>query len=249
MLNIVVPMAGHGSRFSNAGYKSPKPLILIHGKPMIQVVIDNLRPQQAHRFIFICQQQHLSKYSLGEKLQAWAPGCHIISANQVTEGAACTVLLAKNLINTPDSLMIANCDQYVDISIDDYLSHMEHESLDGLIMTMKANDPKWSFVQFDEKGLVCAVVEKVVVSDEATVGIYNYRTGHSFVEAAECMISKNLRVNQEFYVAPTYNEILLLGGRIGIHNIGADKAGMYGLGVPDDLNYFISLHKKFRPSR
>lgn len=241
MLNIVIPMAGHGSRFAKAGYTDPKPLIPVHGKPMIEVVIDNLRPARDHCFTFICQQQHLDQYGLGERLQLLAPGCHVIPVSQVTEGAACTVLLAKDIINTPAPLMIANCDQYVDVSIDEYLSRMGTQNLDGLIMTMTANDPKWSFVRLNDQGLVTEVVEKKVVSNEATVGIYNYRSGTAFVAAAEAMIGKNLRVNNEFYVAPAYNEMIAAGDRVGIFNIGSDRAGMYGLGVPEDLNFFLQL--------
>jgi dTDP-glucose pyrophosphorylase len=241
MLNIVIPMAGRGTRFVKAGYSSPKPLIPVHGKPMIQVVIDNLRPRQAHRFIFICQQQHLDQYGLGQKLHAWAPGCQVIPVSRVTDGAACTVLLAREIITTADPLMIANCDQYVDVSINDYLARMETNQLDGLIMTMTADDPKWSFLQLDARGLVTEVVEKKVVSNEATVGIYNYRTGASFVAAAEAMIANDLRVNNEFYVAPAYNEMIATGSRIGIYNVGSDRKGMYGLGVPEDLDYFLSL--------
>lgn len=241
MLNIVIPMAGHGSRFAKAGYTDPKPMIPVHGKPMIQLVIDNLRPRQIHRFIFICQQPHLDHYGLGERLQSWAPGCEIIPVSHVTEGAACTVLLARDIINTSEPLMIANCDQYVDVSIDDYLACMEKQRLDGLIMTMTADDPKWSFVRLDDRQLVKEVVEKKVVSNEATVGIYNFRAGVSFVTAAESMIAKNLRVNNEFYVAPAFNEMIAASGRIGIYNIGSDRQGMYGLGVPEDLDYFLKL--------
>lgn len=241
MLNIVIPMAGHGSRFAKAGYRDPKPLIPVHGRPMIQVVIENLRPHLPHRFTFICQQQHLDQYGLGQKLRAWAPDCHVIPVSCVTEGAACTVLLARDIINTTDPLMIANCDQYVDVSIDDYLARMEPEKLDGLIMTMTADDPKWSFVRLDGRGLVTEVVEKRVVSNAATVGIYNYRAGGLFVDAAETMIAKNLRVNNEFYVAPAYNEMIADGCRVGTYNIGSDRRGMYGLGIPEDLDYFQRL--------
>jgi dTDP-glucose pyrophosphorylase len=246
MLNIVIPMAGHGSRFAKAGYTAPKPLIPVHGKPMIEVVIDNLRPQVEHCFTFICQQQHLTEYGLGEMLQVWAPGCHVVPVSQVTEGAACTVLLARDIINTPMPLMIANCDQYVDVAIDDYLAHMTSADMDGLIMTMTADDPKWSFVRLDARDLVTHVVEKEVVSNDATVGIYNFRTGAAFVTAAETMIAKGLRVNNEFYVAPVYNELIQNGGRIGVYNIGGVRDGMYGLGVPEDLEYFLTCNSILR---
>lgn len=241
MLNIVIPMAGLGSRFAREGYSIPKPLIPIHGTPMIQVVINNLRPKMDHRFIFICQRKHVEEYDLHSKLEAWSPGCSIIQLDGLTEGAACTVLSAKDLINTDDPLMVANSDQYVDISIDDYLCAMDQDGLTGLIMTMKASDPKWSFVGLNDKALVEQVVEKQVISDEATVGIYNFKHGCDFVCAAEDMISENQRVNGEFYVAPAYNKLIENGKRVGIYNVGCEGAGMYGLGIPSDLEHFQSL--------
>lgn len=241
MLNIVIPMAGAGSRFAQEGYVDPKPLIPVHGQPMIKVVIDNLRPKCAHRFIFICQRTHVAAYGLKEKLYAWAPGCSIIELDGLTEGAACTVLAAKSLINNDDALMIANSDQYVDCNIDSYLDQLEQGGFDGLIMTMCANDPKWSFVGIDGAGYATRVVEKEVISNEATVGIYNFRNGRDFVTSVESMIAADLRVNGEFYVAPAYNELINRGQRVGIHNIGSDGAGMHGLGIPSDLNAFLVL--------
>ncbi len=106
---------------------------------------------------------------------------------------------------------------------------------------MKASDPKWSFVGLDRECLVTHVVEKEVISDEATVGIYNFKRGGDFVSAADKMISQDLRVNNEFYVAPTYNQLIKDNKRIGIFNIGREADGMYGLGTPTDLDLFLSL--------
>lgn len=239
MLNIVVPMAGHGSRFGKAGYKVPKPLIPVLGKPMIQIVIENLKPSRPHHFIFVCQQVQLDSYGLGNLLHHIAPGCDIVSVSKVTEGAACTVLLSKDLINNDTPLMIANCDQYIDAKIDDYLAAFDLRDIDGWIMTMTANDPKWSYILSDDKGNITKVVEKKVVSNEATVGIYNYSNGRNFVSAAEAMISKNLRVNGEFYVAPAYDQMINGGARVGYYNIGTVEKGMYGLGTPEDLEIFL----------
>lgn len=238
MLNIVIPMAGRGSRFAKVGYKLPKPLIEVHGRPMVRTVIDNLQPNQPHKFIFLCLREHLSSFGLAESLAAWAPGCKVIPIDTVTEGAACTVLLAAADIDNSDALMIANCDQWVDTSIDDYLAAMDKDRLDGLIMTMPADDPKWSFARVDDAGLVTDVREKEVISNEATVGIYNYRTGRAFVENARRMIAKDFRVNGEFYVAPVYNEMIAVGARIGCFNIGPHA--MYGIGTPEDLDMFLS---------
>jgi NDP-sugar pyrophosphorylase family protein len=237
MLNIVVPMAGAGSRFSKAGFLDPKPLIKINGVPMIRIVIENLKPSRMHRFIFICQASHVRDYDLKEKLITWAPGSLIIEIDGVTEGAACTVLKARKYIDSDDPLMICNSDQFVESDINCYLNKMDDDCLDGIIMTMKASDAKWSYAKIDS-GFVVDVVEKKVISDEATVGIYNFKSGADFVQATEEMINKNLRVNGEFYVAPVYRELVLRGKKIGIFNVGEEGNGMHGLGIPSDLNLF-----------
>jgi dTDP-glucose pyrophosphorylase len=240
VLNIVMPMAGRGKRFADAGYSVPKPLLPIHGRPMTEVVIANLRPSSPHRFIFLILREHADQFGFDRHLRAWAPGCEVLFVEQVTEGAACTVLLSRDCIANEQPLMIANCDQWVDIAIDEYLATLERESADGLIMTMWADHPKWSYVRFDTQGRVVEVVEKQVVSNEATVGVYNFRRGSDFVWAADRMIAKNLRVNNEFYVAPAYNELIGAGHKLAVFNVGKEYDGMYGLGIPSDLEWFAA---------
>ena len=164
-----------------------------------------------------------------------SPGCEIVTVDHITEGAACTVLLAEKYIDNEDALMIANSDQYVDTDINNYLAAMK--DYDGLIMTMPADDPKWSFIRYDENGFVTLVREKEVISDQATVGIYNYKHGSDFVKYAHQMIDKNIRVNNEFYVAPVYNEMIEAGMKLVYCDVGVK---MYGLGVPEDLNIFLN---------
>ena len=240
MLNIVLPIAGRGSRFAVAGYQQPKPLIPVHGSPMIAAVVRNVRPNRPHRFIFVALNEHLEHAGMRAALEEAAPGCIIVPVNEVTEGAACTVLLARQHIDTDAALMLANSDQWVALDINAYLDAMDEQRADGLIMTMKADDPKWSFVGLDRRNFVTRVVEKEVISDEATVGVYNFRRGSDFVRAADRMIAKNLRVNNEFYVAPVYNELIEDGARVAVYNVGREGAGMYGLGIPSDLDKFLA---------
>ncbi|QKN79780.1 glycosyltransferase family 2 protein [Scandinavium goeteborgense] len=240
MLNIVIPMAGRGSRFSQAGFTDPKPFIPVEGIPMIELVINNLRPEMPHRFIFVCQQAHLVRYDFQRRLSLLAPGSKIIALSDVTAGAACTVLAAADFIDNDEPLMIANSDQWVDVDINDYLAEMNASDLDGLIMTMKSSDPKWSYAQSNAEGWVHRVVEKQVVSDEATVGIYNFRRGSDFCRLARAMITRNDRSQGEFYVAPVYTDLCREGKyRIGVYNIGRDGMGMHGLGTPKDLSVFL----------
>ncbi len=239
MLNIVLPIAGRGSRFAAAGCVEPKPLIPVRGKPMIELVVDNLRPARAHRMIFVALREHLAQWGIGAVLERIAPGCRIIPVDAVTDGAACTVLLASRMIDGDDPLMIANTDQFVAADIDDYLAASDEPGCDGLIMTFRASDPKWSYVRKDHEGRIVEVVEKKVVSGEATVGIYNFRRGRDFVRAANHMIAKNLRVNGEFYVAPAYNQLIAEGAVLRTFEIEREGVGMHGLGTPEDLQRFV----------
>lgn len=248
MLNIVIPMAGRGSRFSAAGFELPKPLIPVRGIPMVRLVIENIKPRCPHRFIFICREEHRILYDLAEKLHDWAPGCETVFIDEVTAGAACSVLLAEEYIDNDSELMIANSDQWIDLDINDYLSTLHNDCLDGIIMTMKASDPKWSYVGVDDDGAVSRVVEKEVISNDATVGIYNFRKGSQFCAAAKLMINQSKTVNGEYYVAPVYNELIDMGLTIGSYNIGSVGLGMHGLGTPSDLESFLAAEASKRAS-
>lgn len=233
-------MAGKGSRFADAGYPIPKPFIPIHDTPMIKVVVDNLSPKCEHRFIFVCQQSHIEQYGLVPKLKSYSKNVEIIGINRITEGQVCTALLAKKFFNNDEPLMNANADQFIDFDINEYLDAISDRNLDGMIMTMKSQDPKWSYAKTDTNGLVTETAEKKVISDDATVGIYNFTKGKYLVKAAEQMIRDNIRVNNEFYTCPCYNYLIQEGKKIGIYGIGEEYNGMFGLGIPEDLDFFIN---------
>jgi NDP-sugar pyrophosphorylase family protein len=237
MLNIVVPMAGSGKKFVEKGYTFPKPLIEISGEPMIQRVVKNLTPKKDHRFIFVCRREHYEQYKLGSMLQLIAPNCKVVISNASTEGAVCTVLLAKEHINTSEPLIIANSDQFVDVDINQFINATEVVGLDGLIMTFKSTHPKWSFVKLGADGFVMETAEKNPISNDATVGIYYYTKGSDFVFGAENMIRKDIRTNNEFYVCPVFNELILQDKKYKIFEIGAEK--MYSWGTPEDLDNFL----------
>lgn len=238
MLNIVVPMAGSGKKFAEKGYTFPKPLIEIKGKPMIERVIKNLKPKTPHRFIFVCSREHYEKYRLGSMLSLLAPDCKIVILNAPTHGAACTVLLAKEYINSSEELIIANSDQYINFGIDDFISAAEKSNTDGMVMTFKSTHPKWSFVKTGPDGLVMETAEKNPISENATVGIYYFKQGSDFVQATESMIKKDIRTNNEFYVCPVYNELILQNKKIKIFEIPSED--MFSWGTPEDLEYFQS---------
>jgi HAD superfamily hydrolase (TIGR01509 family) len=232
-MNVLIPMAGAGSRFEKAGYTFPKPLIEVNGKPMIQVVVNNLNFDSKH--IFITQKQHRVKYNLDSLLNLISPECSIIDVDGVTEGAACTTLLAKELINNDNPLIIANSDQFVDWNSSEFMYKMQEQDVDAGILTFKSNHPKWSYAKIDEYGYVTEVAEKNPISDIATVGIYYWKRGKDYVRFAEMMIEKNIRSNNEFYVCPVFNQAIEHGLKIKIFNI--EK--MFGLGTPEDLNFYL----------
>ena len=232
-MNVLIPMAGHGSRFVQAGYSFPKPLIEVHGKPMIQVVVDNLAVEA--NFIFVVQKEHREKYNLDSMLNLITPGCKIVEVEGVTEGAACTTLLAKEFIDNNEPLVIANSDQFVEWNSLDFFYKMNEQNLDAGIVSFHATHPKWSYAKTDENGFVTEVAEKNPISNIATVGIYYWKHGSDYVRFAEQMIENNIRVNKEFYVCPVFNEAIKAGLKIKTF----DVPKMWGLGTPEDLNYFL----------
>jgi beta-phosphoglucomutase-like phosphatase (HAD superfamily)/dTDP-glucose pyrophosphorylase len=230
--NILIPMAGSGSRFFNAGYKDPKPLIDVDGKPMIQRVVENIGIPG--KYIFIVQAEHYEKYSLDLALTKLVPGCKIIQVDGVTDGAARTALLAKKYIDNFKPLIIANSDQLLDWDSSDFVSQLFEVGSDGNMALFLANEDKWSYAKIKNNKIV-EVAEKVVISNNASTGIYGWAKGSDYVKYAKQMIEKNIRVNNEFYICPVYNEAIQDNKRI--LPMFVDK--MYGLGTPEDLEAYL----------
>lgn len=236
-LNVLIPMAGAGSRFEQAGYTFPKPLIDVKGKPMIQVVVDNLNIDA--NYIYVVQKAHREKYNLDTLLNLITPNCKIVETDGLTEGAACTALLAKEYIDNDSPLFFANSDQFVQWDSNEFLYKMNETQADGGIVTFKAIHPKWSFAKVDDRGYVTEVAEKNPISDKATVGYYYWKNGSDFVKYAERMIELNKRVNNEFYVCPVFNEAIADSKIIRTF----DVKGMWGLGTPEDLKHYLENYK------
>jgi len=236
-MNVLIPMAGAGSRFQQAGYTFPKPLIDVKGKPMIQVVVDNLNIEAT--YIYVVQKEHRVKYNLDTLLNLITPNCKIVEVDGITEGAACTTLLAKEFIDNDSPLVMANSDQFVEWDSNEFMYKMIEQKVDGGILTFTATHPKWSFAKVDEYGYVTEVAEKNPISDIATVGVYYWAKGSDYVKYAEQMIEKNIRTNNEFYTCPTFNEAIADGKKIKTFNI--EK--MWGLGTPEDLKYYLENKK------
>ena len=232
-LNVLIPMAGAGSRFESAGFTFPKPLIDVNGKPMIQVVVDNLNIEA--NYIYVVQKKHREKYNLDTLLNLITPNCKIVEVDSLTEGAACTALMAKEYINNDYPLFFANSDQYVEWDSNEFMYKMTESECDGGIVTFKSIHPKWSFVKTDINGFATSVAEKNPISDDATVGYYYWKCGSDFVKYAEQMIENDIRVNNEFYVCPVFNEAISDGKKIKIF----ESKRMWGLGTPEDLKTYL----------
>lgn len=236
-LNVLIPMAGLGSRFKDAGYVFPKPLVEVDGKPMIQAVVESLRVNA--KYTYIVQKEHYDKYNLSYLLNLITPECNIIQVEGITEGAAVTSLLAKEYINNNSPLIMANSDQIVEWNSRQFIYDLMTNNADGGIATFKSTHPKWSYAKVDDNGLVTEVAEKKPISNIATVGIYYWKHGSDFVKYAEQMIHKNIRTNGEFYVCPVFNEAIADNKRI----FTSDIKKMWGIGTPDDLRYYMENNK------
>lgn len=240
-------MAGAGKRFADVGYTDPKPFIPVLGSGrMIDLVLDNSRSPYIKTVILITQEQFLQKQEyLGaiEKIQANLAldgrTCHLVTVNGLTEGPACTVLAAQSLIDNRDPLYIINSDQLLMDPCNPFhrsIDFFVRRNADGGIPCFINDHPKWSYVGL-KNGLVSEVVEKRVISPLATVGMYYYRRGSDFVSAASSMIASNFRVNNEFYVGPSYNYLITQGAKVVPFLINE----MQGLGTPEDFQEYLKL--------
>jgi dTDP-glucose pyrophosphorylase len=186
------------------------------------------------------QKAHYEKYNLENLLNMISPGCEIIQLEGLTEGAACTVLTARDHIDNDEPLVIANSDQYIEWNAFETISEFSNESVDGGILTFSSVHPKHSFAKIDGQGHVTEVAEKKPISTNATVGVYFWKKGGDFVYYADQMIEKNIRTNNEFYVCPVYNEAIGDGKKIITSMV--DK--MWGMGTPEELDNFLQNYKK-----
>jgi len=235
-MKILIPMAGEGSRFAQEGYTFPKPLIDVNGKPMIQAVVENL--DFDCEYIFLVRQEHLDKYNgLVDTLARITNGnFKYVPVDSLTEGAACTALLAEKYINNDEDLLIANSDQYIEYEAQNFNALKTLTTVDAMVFAFNAVHPKWSFVKTNSRGFVTEVAEKRPISNIATCGIYWYRKGSDFVRYAKQMIEKEIRVNNEFYIAPVYNELIEDGKNLVPFYVHK----MWGIGTPEDLRRFLN---------
>ena len=235
-LQIVMPMMDKAVRFAERGYTYPKPLIEISGRPMIEVVVQNLRLPGLCRFFFVCRKEQLAQFYIGDTLRLIAPSCEVISCEGETAGALCSALLARDYLDPDGGLLIANSDQFIAAGLGGFYAACDDSTMDGQILTFRSTHPRWSFVRKSATDEVLEVAEKRPISDEATVGLYYFRQAKDFFSGAEAVLLKGLRTKEQFYVSSVYNELILQGKRIGCHRL--PDGAVYKLGTPEDVAEF-----------
>lgn len=237
-MNIVILMAGRASRFKEVGHKIPKPFVEVKGKPMVKWATDSL-PYEPEHFIFIVLKEHIDSFQIDKKLEElYSDKIRVIAADAVTEGAACTALLAESLINNDEELIVYNSDQYFKCPIKETIDSKPND-VKGIIAVFNATHPRWSFVRTDSNGFAIETAEKIPISSHATAGLYYFSKGRDFVWAAKEMIRKNIRRGNEFYICPVYNELIARGDKLTT----VECEFMWGLGTPEDVEYFTKYCK------
>lgn len=238
-IQLVIPMAGLGSRFSEAGYSLPKPLLPIHGVPMYKVVIANLMHESVSSITIVCPQ----KWGLGDSMRALSVPLgvpvNVVEIDYTTQGPAQTVMLAEPFLNPNHPVVTANSDQYLEADLGHFYSSLTDSVVSGSIMCMEDSDPKWSFVRLSAEGFVSEIREKEVISNLATVGVYGFSKASLMINSFQEMFGANDSVLGEYYVAPSYNYLINKGFRVSSLNLGATGEVMHGLGIPKDYEDFL----------
>ena len=232
--NILIPMAGHGSRFIKEGFKNIKPMIKLLDKTFIQWSVESLGIDGD--FIFVVLQEHY--FLLSEHLNQIAPNCKIVTVPEVTRGAAETCLAAKEYINNESSLIITNSDQIFEWDSESYIDYLKKVDPDSNVITVKSETDKFSYIQLDENGKGLKLAEKEVISNNGLVGIHYWKHGNYFVDSAEEMIKRNIRSKNEFYVSLTYNLLIENGLNVTAYELkNTDK--YLSIGTPEQVYDFL----------
>lgn len=242
--NLIIPMAGAGSRFAEQGYANPKPLVDVNGFPMFVRATDNViglvcAGVLIDNIIFIIDSEMDRKYNIQDVIRKFYPKAKIVSLSERTQGAACTVRAAAAYLDPDSSIITANCDQLVEVDSTHPLSFKQmietHDS--GMsVFYCKDRNPKWSYAEVDEHNNVIRVAEKNPISDLATVGIYYWKTAKMLFDSIDNMMQADDRVNNEFYLCPAFNYTIAAEHSCGIHIVDQ----MHGLGTPEDLQTWLA---------
>jgi dTDP-glucose pyrophosphorylase len=236
-MNIVIPMAGAGTRFTVAGYETPKPFIPIQGKMMIEHVLESLWVDDA-RYILIVQEHFLQDYAdalatLKQKFQV-----DLITVERLTQGAACTALACHELINHNEPVVFADADNFYAPNVfQAFLADAQARQLDGSLLTFPSQNPCFSYVEMDASGYAIRTREKEAISSHAICGVYGFSRGSDFVHCAIDMMIYGDTTKNEYYMSNVYNYAIKKGRRIGCFDIPAEA--FQCVGTPEQLEAFL----------
>lgn len=258
MINIVLPIAGYAKRFVEQGYRLPKPLILVGKEAMIKHAIDSLIPpkldKSLYRLIFVVRSDHCVDYAIDDVLRKLFVDYTVefVRVDEVTKGTLCTCLLAEQFIDNQDPLVVFTPDVCFDndvtysrnqqcgelsarnLSALDLQRDFVDDNCDGFLLTFKANSSAHSYVALDGDNKAARVAEKIVISSNALVGVYGFRSGELFVKYATDAVNQSMMTNGEYYLAPMYN--LLIDDGLTIRTKHINK--MHVLGTPEDVKFY-----------
>ena len=250
MIQIVIPMAGLGSRFKSEGYSVPKPLLPIHGQEMYKVVLANLFSKDVSRVVLITPREFELSPLASRLTESLGIEVIVVEVDSVTKGAAMSVLLARDFLDENAPVVTANSDQYVDFDARGFYAKLQNQEEVGLVLTMQDSDPKWSFARVDERGKILEIREKEPISSNATVGIYGFKRASALFDAIDKMVLADDMANGEFYVAPAYFYIEgFENPGVAIWDLGPVGQVMFGMGVPDDYEHFLTLPVSAKAAR
>jgi len=243
-INILIPMAGRGARFLDKGFTTPKPFILINGKPMIRHVLEAFNVSKYKPcYIFVVREEYLSDATCVEHLENLKKDFDIkICVDKWIEGPAASAIAAHRHINNETPLLMSQCDEAISISIDDMMDDVVARSLDGILPVFQADGDRWGYVKTDADGLAVETAEKRQISRNATVGWFFFTKGKDFVSSILDVFAENNRVNNEFYVCPCYNHLIKENKRIGIMHTSENER--FGLGTPEEVERYINKMAK-----
>lgn len=235
-MNFVIPMAGRGSRFKKIGIDTPKFLIEVKNKKLLQYSLKSLPLELATKVIFIGLTEHNIEFNIKKELKNILPeklSFELILIDDVTQGQAETVYLAKKHIDFTKDLVIFNIDTYFySKSLADKLSSSSKK--DGVLGAFKDTGTNWSFAKIDKKGEVIETTEKIPISDNALTGLYHFTNPNDFFETFEYYHSNNFKFNNEYYVAPMYNYLIQKGKKFVLDF--TDE--FIPLGTPEEIKGF-----------
>ena len=236
---VVMPMAGRGSRFNGSGYDRPKPLIEVEGRPMFVNALESIKKLAFSKLIIVALKEHEEYFGVKAYIkQHIRYETQLILLDGVTEGQLCTVLAARDYLNTHEDVLIVSSDTIIDSDL--HLDILRKPvGCKGLISVANMPGTHWSFAKTDAAGKVVEVAEKVRISDHASTGMYYFAHGRDLVTLGGQIISNDERTKGEFYVIPVYQKLIDQGAHVGITQAQA----MWDMGTPDALSAYLQRSK------